>query len=130
MTKADAGSTARAFMLPGRLRHPPVTSRPSVDRLHMCSEHGYAVLLPISECPQSSLASDTWHTLHFFFFPTVTINGADVELHSFLVFTSFRFPYYSMPSATHKLTYLIYIKFQFQFWCSSYTEFKALLPQN
>ncbi len=36
MTKADAGSTARAFMLPGRLRHPPVTSRPSVGQfLHV-----------------------------------------------------------------------------------------------
>ncbi len=33
MTKADAGSTARAFMLPGRLRHPPVTSRPSVGQI-------------------------------------------------------------------------------------------------
>ncbi len=33
MTKADAGSTARAFILPGRLRHPPVTSRPSVGQI-------------------------------------------------------------------------------------------------
>ncbi len=31
--EADAGSTARAFMLPGRLRHPPVTSRPSVGQI-------------------------------------------------------------------------------------------------
>ncbi len=33
MTKADAGSTARAFILPGQLRHPPVTSRPSVGQI-------------------------------------------------------------------------------------------------
>ncbi len=31
--EADAGSTARAFMLPGRLCHPPVTSRPSVGQI-------------------------------------------------------------------------------------------------
>ncbi len=31
--EADAGSTARAFMLPGRLRHPPVPSRPSVGKI-------------------------------------------------------------------------------------------------
>ncbi len=31
--EADAGSTARAFMLPGRLRHPPVTSRPSFGQI-------------------------------------------------------------------------------------------------
>ncbi len=33
MTKADAGSTARAFILPGQLHHPPVTSRPSVGQI-------------------------------------------------------------------------------------------------
>ncbi len=31
--EADAGSTARAFMLPGRLRHPPVMSRPSFGQI-------------------------------------------------------------------------------------------------
>ncbi len=31
--EADAGSTARAFMLPGRLRHPPVTFHPSVGQI-------------------------------------------------------------------------------------------------
>ncbi len=51
--EADAGSTARAFMLPGRLRHPPVTSRPSVDRLHMCSEHGYAGGVPLASFGRS-----------------------------------------------------------------------------
>ncbi len=30
ISEADAGSTARAFMLPGRLCHPPVKSRPSI----------------------------------------------------------------------------------------------------
>ncbi len=31
--EADTGSTAHAFMLPGRLRHPPVTSRPSFGQI-------------------------------------------------------------------------------------------------
>ncbi len=31
--KADAGSTARAFKLPGLWRHPPVTSRPSIGQI-------------------------------------------------------------------------------------------------
>ncbi len=31
--KADAGFAARAFMLPGLWRHPPVTSRPSIGQI-------------------------------------------------------------------------------------------------
>ncbi len=33
LLETDAGSTAHAFKLPGRLRHLPVTSRPSIGQI-------------------------------------------------------------------------------------------------